>query len=146
MASIDESYTDGDSEYGSISTKNFKDIQDRSQIHPKLNARNVRLKISDCIKQAQNECKGSELLANIKAKGFHKVFKAVVNELKIYISYFGRIRLITFTLHSITDFFRNQKITNIFQKGSVESKFKRYNFFNQQSGFSKWTTQRRYMQ
>ena len=49
--SIDESYTNDDSDDGSISTNYLKDISDGIQIHPKINARYSRLKICDRIKK-----------------------------------------------------------------------------------------------
>ena len=81
MDSIDESYTDNDSYYGSIITNALEDIQGGIQIHPELNPRDARFKIRDRIKQTQNEWKGAELSENSMGKGLHKVFKAVVNEL-----------------------------------------------------------------
>ena len=61
MASIDESYSDDDSDDGSISTNNLEDIRDGSQIHQELNSRDDILKICDRIKQTNCECKGAEL-------------------------------------------------------------------------------------
>ena len=48
-ASIDESSTEYDSDDGSISTIDLKDIRDRSQVHPELNARDARLRMIDRI-------------------------------------------------------------------------------------------------
>ena len=50
LASIDESSTYYESDDLSISTNTLKDIWDRIQIHPELNARDARFKIHDCIK------------------------------------------------------------------------------------------------
>ena len=54
MASIDELYTDNDSDDGSISTKYIKKILCRSQIHPELNARDTIFKIHNRIRQTKN--------------------------------------------------------------------------------------------
>ena len=50
MASIDDPSTDNESYEGYIVTNVFGDIRDGSQIHQKLDARDARLKIRDCIK------------------------------------------------------------------------------------------------
>ena len=81
MASIDESYADDNSDEGSISTNALEDIQDGSHVHPDINTRDARLKISDRIKQAQSECKGEEISSNMMGKVLHKLLKAVLNEL-----------------------------------------------------------------
>ena len=54
LALNDESSTDNDSDYGSISMNSLEDIWNRSQIHPELNTRDDILKIRDRIKQTQN--------------------------------------------------------------------------------------------
>ena len=82
MASIDESYIYDDSDGISISMNALEDIRDGSQIQPDLNTRYSRLKISDRIKQTQNEWKVLELSLKSMGKGLHKVFKAVVKKLK----------------------------------------------------------------
>ena len=79
MASIDESYTYDDSDGGSISTNALEYICDGRQIHPYINARDAIFKISDYIKQTQNEWKGEELSAKSMGKGLHKFLKSVVN-------------------------------------------------------------------
>ena len=56
-----ESYTDDDSDEGSISKDALEDIQDGNYIHTDINAIYARLKIRDRIKQAQSEWKVSEL-------------------------------------------------------------------------------------
>ena len=53
MASIDESFTDNDSDDGSISKNYIKDIWDVIQIDPELNARYSRLKIYDRTKKGK---------------------------------------------------------------------------------------------
>ena len=50
LSTIDELSTEDESEYGSISTNVFEDIQYESQIHPDINARDARLKVRDRIK------------------------------------------------------------------------------------------------
>ena len=82
LSSIDESSTDDESDYLSISTNDLEDILEGSQIHPEINARDDRLKIRDRIRQTQNEWKGSELSEKRMGKGLHKLFKEFVNELK----------------------------------------------------------------
>ena len=81
LASIDELSIDNKSDDVSIGTNGIKDIRYGNQIHTDINARDVRLKICDYIKQTKNECKVEELSANSMVKGLHKFFKAVVNEL-----------------------------------------------------------------
>ena len=56
-ASIDQSYTDNESDDGYISTKDLEEIWDVIQIHPGINARDARFKIRDCIKRAYSEWK-----------------------------------------------------------------------------------------
>ena len=80
-APIDESSTDNEYNGGSISTSTIEDIQNGNKIHPELNARDARLKISECIKQMQNEWKVAQLSAKSMGNFLHKVFNAVVNEL-----------------------------------------------------------------
>ena len=58
-ASIDESSTDNNYDDGSISTKSLWDICYGSSIHPELNARYARFKISANIKKTKNEWKGA---------------------------------------------------------------------------------------
>ena len=82
MSSIDELSTDDDTDDGYISKNVPKDILDGSKIHPDNNERDARLKISDRIKQTQNEWKGAEISAKSTGKVLHKTFKAVVNKLK----------------------------------------------------------------
>ena len=49
-ASIDASYTDNESNDGSISTNSFEDIKDGSTKHPYINSRDARFKIHDRIR------------------------------------------------------------------------------------------------
>ena len=81
MASIVESSTDNDSDDRSIGNNDIKHILDGSQIHPYINTRDARFKISDCINQAKIECKGAELSVKRMGKGLHKLFKAIANKL-----------------------------------------------------------------
>ena len=79
MSSIDELSTDNDSNDGSVSAKYIKEILWRSQIHPELNSRDTIFKIRNSIRKTQNYWKVTELSAKSTGKGFHKLFKAVVN-------------------------------------------------------------------
>ena len=54
---------------------------DGSQIHPDNKARYAKLKIIDCINQAQIKCKGAELSYKSMGKSLHELFKAVVDQL-----------------------------------------------------------------
>ena len=67
-ASIDESYTDDESDYGYISINDLKDIRYESQIHPANNMRDSRLKICDHIRQTKNEWKRYKLSENSMGK------------------------------------------------------------------------------
>ena len=82
LTSIDESSTDDDSDDGYISTNTLEDIRNVNYLHPGINTRYARLKIHERIRQTQGEWKGLELSAKRVGKGLHKIFKAVVNELK----------------------------------------------------------------
>ena len=57
LDSIDESYPDDESDDGIIGMNALKEIWDGSQIHPDLNTRDDIFKISDRIRQTQNEWK-----------------------------------------------------------------------------------------
>ena len=57
MVSIYESSADDNSDDGSISTNNIKDIRHGNHIHPDINPRYARLKICDRFNQAQSEWK-----------------------------------------------------------------------------------------
>ena len=81
LASIYEWSTEDDSDDVSISINSIKDIWDGNYVHPDINACNSGLKILDCIIQAQIEQNRAELSAKRMGKGFHQLFKAVVNEL-----------------------------------------------------------------
>ena len=59
LSSIYESSTDDDSDDRSISTNALENLQDGSQIHPKINARDDRLKICDHIRQTKHKWKGA---------------------------------------------------------------------------------------
>ena len=60
-ALINESYTYYDSYDGSISMNTLKDIRDGNYVHPYINTRDARLKMGDCIRQAQRKRKVSEI-------------------------------------------------------------------------------------
>ena len=78
MASIDESFTDDDSDDRYISTNALDGICHESQIHPELNKIYARLKIHDRIRKTKNERKGEQISENSMGKGLYKVFKDVV--------------------------------------------------------------------
>ena len=82
MSSIYDSSIDDDYSDGSTSTNVLEEILYGSQTHLDINARYARFKIRDRIKQIKNERKVSERLAKSMGKGLHKLFKAIVNELK----------------------------------------------------------------
>ena len=82
MDSTDESSTDDDSDYGSISTNATKDIWYGIQIHPDNNTRYSIFKIHDRIRKTQSELKVSELSEKSIGKGIHKLFKVVMNKLR----------------------------------------------------------------
>ena len=65
----------------------LKDICDGSQSNPRLNSREARYKICDCVKRNQEEWKGALISTQNMGKGLHKVFKVVVN----YISHFYQL-------------------------------------------------------
>ena len=71
LDSIDESSTDDDSDDGSISTNDLKDIWDGSQIHPYIKSVYARLKIRDRMKQTKSERKGGELSEKRIGKVLH---------------------------------------------------------------------------
>ena len=52
-------------------------------MHPDINTRDAILKIRDRIRQAQSEWEGEEISVKSMGKCLNKVFKAVVNKLKI---------------------------------------------------------------
>ena len=78
---IDDSYIEYDSYDGYISTNSIEEIWDGNYVHPDINARDARLKISNRIRKTQREWKGPELSTKSMEKGLHKVFKYVVNKL-----------------------------------------------------------------
>ena len=67
--SIDELSINYDSDGGSIFTNSLEDIRDESQIHLEINARDARFKISDCIRQTENEWKVAELSVKSMVEG-----------------------------------------------------------------------------
>ena len=70
-----------ESEDESISTDMLEDIRYGSKSHPRVNRREARYKIYDCIKQIQLEWKGVLLSTRNMGKGLHKLFKVVVKEI-----------------------------------------------------------------
>ena len=67
--SIDELSINYDSDGGSIFTNSLEDIRDESRIHLEINARDTRFKISDCIRQTENEWKVAELSVKSMVEG-----------------------------------------------------------------------------
>ena len=64
-----------------MSTDMLEYICDGNQSHIRINRREARYKIHDCIKQTQAEWKGALFSMQNMSKGLHKAFKAVVNEI-----------------------------------------------------------------
>ena len=62
---------------------------DGNYVHTDINAGYARLKMRDCIRQAQSEWKGAELSVKRIGKGLHRVFKADVYELNNSLPDFG---------------------------------------------------------
>ena len=52
---------------------------DGNYVHTDINAGYARLKMRDCIRQAQSEWKGAELSSNSMVKVLYKLFKSFVN-------------------------------------------------------------------
>ena len=57
------------------------DIRDRNQTHPKIDKREARLKIRDCVKQKKSDWKGALKATHKMVKGLHKVFSTIVKEI-----------------------------------------------------------------
>ena len=70
----------------------LEDICDVSKSHPRINRREACYKIRDCIKQSQAEWKGALLSTRNMGKVFHKLFKAVVNEILQLLPILGESR------------------------------------------------------
>ena len=81
MVSYYGSSTYDDSNGGSITTNDIKEIWYGNYVHPEINTRDTRLKIRECIRKIRSEWKGVELSEKRMGKGLHKLFKDVVNEL-----------------------------------------------------------------
>ena len=56
-------------------------VCDGNQYHPKINRRKACYKIHNSFKQSQEEWKGELVPTQNIGKEFHKLFKAVVNEI-----------------------------------------------------------------
>ena len=78
MDSIDDSYSDDNSDDEYISMDGIKGIWYGNYAHPNINARYSRLKICDRIRQVKSEWKGAELSQKRMRKYLHKVFKVIV--------------------------------------------------------------------
>ena len=62
----------------------LEDICDGSHYNQKVNIRDARNKITDCIRQRQSERKGALKSTQNIGKGLHKVFKTVLKEILQY--------------------------------------------------------------
>ena len=80
LASINESSTDNDSDNVSLITNTCENICYGNYVHPDINARDARLKVRERIRQAQSEWKEVYLSEKRIRKGFHKLFKAILNK------------------------------------------------------------------
>ena len=60
LASIDEPYTEYDSDFGSIIESALEEILDGNYVHPDINSRDSGSKIRDCIRQKKSNCKQAE--------------------------------------------------------------------------------------
>ena len=78
---IDTIDSGDESEHDLISTDTLENIRDRSQSHPKVQQREARYKIRDCIRQRQPEWKEEFKTTRSMRKGLHKVFSTVVKEI-----------------------------------------------------------------
>ena len=78
MDAMDSSYESDDEP---MSMEMLEDICDRSKSHPKVNKREERSKIRDCIKQRQSEWKVKLKAKQNMGNGLQKVFKTFVKEI-----------------------------------------------------------------
>ena len=89
MASTYYSSADNNSDDGSISMYTIDSIWDGSYVHPNVNTRYARLKMHDCIRQAQSERNGAKLSAKIMGNCLHKVLKVILKQLNDLLSVLG---------------------------------------------------------
>ena len=80
MSELDmDAMSSGDeSDHDLIYTEMLEDIRDGIQTHPKVNRREARYKIRDCIRQRQPEWKGAVKSTQSMGKGLQKIFSTVV--------------------------------------------------------------------
>ena len=64
-----------------ISTETLHDIRDGNQTHPKINKREARMAIRDCIKQTKSQWKGALRATHTMVKGLHRFFSTIVSEI-----------------------------------------------------------------
>ena len=72
-----------------ISTETLHDIRDGNQTHPKIDKREARLTIRDCIKQKKSQWEGALRATHKMGKGLHRVFSTVVSEISQELTNFG---------------------------------------------------------
>ena len=64
-----------------IGTETIHDIRGGNQTHQKINKREARMAIRDCIKQKKLQWKGALRATHKMGKGLHKVFSTIVKEI-----------------------------------------------------------------
>ena len=64
-----------------IITETLHDIRDGNQTHPKINKREARMAIRDCIKQKKSQRKGALRATNKVGKVLHRVFSTIVSDI-----------------------------------------------------------------
>ena len=72
-----------------MSKEMLEDIHDCSKSHTRVNRRDTRYKICDCIIQRQTKRKVAPKATQNMVKGLHKVFKAAVNEISQVLTIWG---------------------------------------------------------
>ena len=65
------------------------DIRDGNQTHPKIDKREARLAICDCIKQKKSQRKGALRATHKMGKVLHKVFSTIIKEILQELTNFG---------------------------------------------------------
>ena len=78
MENLDEREKSDDN---NISTETLHDIRDGNQTHPKIDKREARCKIRDCIKQRQSEWKRALKAMHNTGKGLHKLLSTIVKDI-----------------------------------------------------------------
>ena len=78
MDSNDESSADNNDDDKSTSIDDLENMWEGNRKHPNINARDIRLKICDRIRQTKSEWKGAELPTKWMGNVLHKVFNVIV--------------------------------------------------------------------